>query len=100
MKKIRRIAPPKHPKTKWNVSYRPCATGIAIDIERAHYKGGYDFAFTLDRVSYLIAWEQIDAWSKAPRGKLITVKPNTKWATRSEQAFNRRKKNASDRSAP
>lgn len=80
MKKIRRIAYPEL-KTNWNVSYRPCHTGIAIDIILLRPEPPnkeHALPFVLIRASYLIPWEQIDAWSKAPRGKLITVKPKTK----------------------
>ena len=76
MKKIRRIAPPKKPKLIWDVKFRQCATGIAIDIGLADYFKPGSLFFTLHRVSYLIPWETIDAWSKRGEGDLlISVKP-------------------------
>lgn len=82
MKPIKRIPPPRFRSHYWNVRFRPCATGIAIDIELALYPGkgmpkGPAF-FNLLRSSYLIPWEQIDSWSRAPRGKLISVKRKVK----------------------
>lgn len=73
----RRIAPPKA-NPIWEVKFRPCATGIAIDIALANYPVKGSLFFNLHRVSYLIPWEQIDAWSKAPRAKLITIKTKPK----------------------
>jgi len=80
MKKIKRIAPPRKPKSIWDVKYRPCHSGVAIDITycQGDPKGSLPFRMTL--ASYLIPWETIDAWSKAPRGELITIK-NTKHKT-------------------
>ncbi len=63
MKKIKRIKPPKLKvgDVKWNVEFRSCCTGVAVDIERR--KATTQLTYDLDRVSYLIPQSQIKAWS-------------------------------------
>lgn len=64
---IKRISPPRFRRVYWNVRFRPCATGVAVDIELALYPGkgtpkGPAF-FNLLRASYLIPWAQINSWT-------------------------------------
>lgn len=74
MKKIKRRPLAKRVPPLWDVRFRPCQTGIAIDITLVTQFMPGSIMVTAHRSCYLVPWEQIDAWSKAPRGKLVSIK--------------------------
>jgi len=62
MKKIKRIAPAK-PKTMWDVRFRTCATGVAVDITLADYPDSKSPLFKCHRGCYLIPFDWIQLWA-------------------------------------